>query len=398
MSVRRRGLLARVMMLVVVLLAGGAFPSLPVRAAGAFYTAPTDLGGHSPGDLLRSEELPPDFPGARVFRLLYVSTTSGGDLVAVSGLLAIPTTPAPPEGYPMAAVGHGSVGVGRECAPSIDPSRGTFNGPASYDLFVAPLVDAGYVVVMSDLQGLGVPGPSSYLVGDIEGRNILDSARAAFAFPDAHLQPRVILWGQSQGGHAALFAASMAPVYAPELALAAVVAEAPPTDLAGMYTTLLADDARGGIVSLPLMTIDAWLRQYPEIAVDAVLTPRGRTVLREAVASRCLSAAFFLTQPYRPSDLIRPGALARLGLYVEANTPVFGPYSMPVLITQGGADELVLPRATARFVAGMCRAGTDVTYRSYPGAGHVEVIDAANADVLAWMANVRDGATPSGCR
>src|SRR5690606_15213208 len=149
----------------------------------------------------------------------------------------------------------------------------------SYDLFVAPLVDAGYVVVMSDYRGLGVAGPSSYLVGEPEGRNILDSARAAFAFHDLDLQPDILIWGHSQGGHAALFAAQMASDYAPQLAVAGAVAEAAVAGLEAMSPALIEIDARGGTVALALMTMDGWAHESPEIRLDSVLTAGGQEVL-----------------------------------------------------------------------------------------------------------------------
>jgi alpha-beta hydrolase superfamily lysophospholipase len=161
---------------------------------------------------------------------------------------------------------------------------------------------------------------------------------------------------------------------------------------------LIENNERGGIVSLSLMTIHAWTQEYPEIIIDAVLTDRGMEALNNAVASSCLSAAYFLTQFYRPSDLIRPGALERLAIFVDANTPQSGPYAMPVMVVQGEADEAVPAEATERFVDGMCSAGADVTYRAYADTGHIEVIDAAEGDVLAWMMAVREGtAPPSTC-
>jgi acetyl esterase/lipase len=142
------------------------------------------------------------------------------------------------------------------------------------------------------------------------------------------------------------------------------------------------------------MTIDAWAGEYPEIVVDAVLTERGKDILQDVIRSSCLSAAYFLTQIYRPSDLIRAGALERLAEFVDANTPQLGPYAMPVLVAQGEADEAVPLETTQGFVERMCEAGSRVTYRSYPGAGHIEVIDAALGDVLAWMRTVREGSVP----
>jgi pimeloyl-ACP methyl ester carboxylesterase len=161
-----------------------------------------------------------------------------------------------------------------------------------------------------------------------------------------------------------------------------------------MYAGLIENNARGGIVSLPLMTIDAWAQEYPEIVVDALLTERGLDVLQNVIRSSCLTAAYFLTQIDRPSDLIRPRALERLGEFVDDNTPQSGPYAMPILVVQGEADEAVPADTTRGFVTRMCEAGSHVMYRTYADTGHIEVIDAAQTDVLAWMQLVRAGSEP----
>ena len=40
-------------------------------------------------------------------------------------------------------------------------------------------LDAGYVVAATDYEGLGTPGLHPFLVGESEGRSVLDAARAA---------------------------------------------------------------------------------------------------------------------------------------------------------------------------------------------------------------------------
>lgn len=390
----RPGALALMLMLALLPVAGSAATGVATQNEESFYDAKINLHDAQPGEIIRIEEVAPKSADARVWRMIYVSTTSDDSPVAVSALLAVPAAPAPAEGYPLGSVGHGSVGVGQECAPSIDPWGSALGSPSSYDLFVEPLVSAGYAVVMTDYQGLGVEGSSSYLIGELEGRNILDAARAAFAFPDLDLQPDLMIWGQSQGGHAALFAGQLAPTYAPELDVVGVVAEAPATDLATMYAELIEADARGGIISLPLMTIGAWVEEYPEIVLDAVLTEQGQEVLERVVKPSCLTGAFFLTQILRPSALIQPGALELLDVFIEANTPAPGPYAMPVMVVQGEADETVPMEFTQQFVEQMCDVDTNVTYQTYPDIGHIEVIDAALPDVLGWMQDVRAGVTP----
>lgn len=105
-----------------------------------------------------------------------------------------------------------------------------------------------------------MPGRNSYLVGKTEGRNVLDSIRAAFAFRDVHLRPGALIAGQSQGGHAALFAGELSRSYAPELRIIGVVAQAP---LEAMFRVVLSAGKRGGIVSLLVMAADAYTRTTP---------------------------------------------------------------------------------------------------------------------------------------
>ena len=47
---------------------------------------------------------------------------------------------------------------------------------------------------------------------------------------------------------------------------------------------------------------------------------------------------------------------------LEANTPGNAPIGVPILVTQGDADELVLPAATKDFVGKLCATGEHVEY------------------------------------
>ena len=60
-------------------------------------------------------------------------------------------------------------------------------------------------------------------MGVSEGRSVLDSVRAAANLPKTGAGPRFVVWGHSQGGHAALFAGQLAKSYAPDLALVAEI-------------------------------------------------------------------------------------------------------------------------------------------------------------------------------
>src|SRR3546814_10477393 len=58
------------------------------------------------------------------------------------------------------------------------------------------------------------------------------SSDRARAIPGAAAGEQFAVWGESQGGHAALWAAIAAKSYAPELRLVGTAAAAPPSDLA----------------------------------------------------------------------------------------------------------------------------------------------------------------------
>ncbi len=392
----RRRILVIAGVIVVGLIAGGALIWRAVQppAVSDFYTAPSSLGTDRPGQVLRSEGVESPDANARLWRILYTTTKLDGVVVATSGLVAAPSTPAPSGGYPVVVVAHGTVGINRGCAPSIAPAAKVDETNTAYAFLVGQYVDAGYAVVMADFQGLGVQGDNSYLVGQIEGRNVLDAARALSRFGDIEVAPGMLLAGQSQGGHAALFAAQLAPTYAPELDIIGLAAQAPATDLEAMFLGVLSAGRRGGVVSLPVMAADAFARTYPAIDIDAVLTSRGRGALRNVISKLCLFPAILGTQLANPADLIQPAGLDVLKPFVDHSIPGTD-FKIPMLIAQGDADQVVQPAITQAYVEQLCAVGANVTFKTYAGAGHFDVVSASTADVLAWMAAVRQGATPA---
>lgn len=393
----KRRLVLTVVVIVGLLLAAGGYAAWKIVSPpqiSAFYDPPSPLPVGKPGEIIRTESMDSRFSNARLWRILYYSTDLSGNNVAVSAIIAAPTSAAPADGYPLVAVGHGTVGANRACAPSIDPYTSFNDGPTSYDLFVGPFVSAGYVVVMSDYQGLGTPGDSSYLLGDIEGRNILDAARAAMAFPNLTLRPDFVIWGQSQGGHAALFAGQLARTYASELKVLGVATEAPAADLQAIFQDLTLLNDRGGVVSLPLMAAQAWAKAYSDLNIDTVLTGRGKGALTNVVDNVCLMPAILATQFAKPSDLFLPDAMQVLAPTIAENTPGIGPYVMPLFIAQGDADAVVPVSANTHFAESLCAVDNQLTYKVYEGAGHFAIVNAAQADVLAWMQSLLDGTVP----
>ena len=244
----RRGLLladaARYALSVVfVVLAGSAWWVNGWLAEGApvvdsFYDAPATPPDEA-GVLIRTDAYAGTHPtGGTVRRILYSTTDALGVRAVASALVITPIDP-PPGPRPVISWNWGTTGVARGCAPSLMDSTATrFAIPA-----VEEALARGWVVVGSDYSGRGADGRFPYLVGEGEARSSLDAIRAARQLEDLRLSSDVVVWGHSQGGHAALWTEPVAAEYAPEMRILGTAALAPVTDPLGMAHELTELDA-----------------------------------------------------------------------------------------------------------------------------------------------------------
>lgn len=89
---------------------------------------------------------------------------------------------------------------------------------------------------------MGTAGPQPYLIGQGEGRSVLDSVRAAksldIAEDSLEMADETVVWGHSQGGQAALWTGGLAASYAPDVKLSGVVAMAPASDAIGLVKNM----------------------------------------------------------------------------------------------------------------------------------------------------------------
>ena len=240
-------------------------------------SSPSPLPAGDPGALIRWAPMPAP-GGLRTWRILYHSTALDGRDVAVSGVVFAPDRPAPPGGFPLLAMGHNTTGIAPVCAPSLDPFQPLPGATeAFYEQQVAGFVDGGFVAVATDYQGLGaVDGIHPFLVGETAAYNVLDAARAARALPGLDLASETIIWGHSQGGHAAAWAGQLAPSYAPDLHISGVILGAPAAEPGLILAAATSGEAAtaptpltGYIVTL----VSAWSQVYPETAATPAFTP-----------------------------------------------------------------------------------------------------------------------------
>ncbi len=336
-----------------------------------------------PGRLVRIQPL--EVPaGVRGWRVLYHSTALDGRDIAVSGLVFAPDNPSGAGSRPVVAWAHGSVGLGDTCAPSRTPND-LLGEPILSDLLAR-----GFVVAATDYEGLGTPGSHPWLVGQSEGRGVLDSVRAARQIPEAGAGNRLVAFGVSQGGGAALFAGELAPGYAGELDLLGVVSAAPAAELD--LLALLPEGNLPGVAGFVAMGAFGFKAAYPDLDLGAILSPD--TVAQKESVDRLCQAE--ISNRFRGSRLDRvlvasPAEAPGWAEAILANTPGREKTGVPVLLIHGDADQVVPVQVSQFLFQRLCGLGVEAERQVYGGADHFEVVPAAAGDVLDWIEELQAG-------
>ena len=348
-------------------------PGLP-----SFYSVPTQLPPGPPGTLMKAEQIAAPGIDGTVYLVMYLSETELGQPVAVTGLVMVPTTPAPAGGYPVVTWGHGTNGMAPQCAPSLQPSSAV---PLQNQL-----LDQGWEVTASDYQGEGTPGIMPYLAGVSAARNMIDIVRAARQLPAAHASSNYVVWGHSEGGQTAMFGLNIAASYAPELHLDGVVAGAPPSQFEAIYAFLT-----GSPFQYYLFMAGAGFNVAYGNAIaplSDVITPEGQALL-PILGQGC---ADFLAEQLNQIPLASivpqdPFTVPNWKPLLQANDPgnFTTPSSAPLLIIQGGADEQIPVVTTQLLEQHECSIGQDVERWIYPGQSHAGVIPVSMNDMVTWI-------------
>ena len=370
-----------------------AVKDITVRAPDAFYDPPADVPNR-PGALLRSEPLKDvTLPlGTRGWRILYTTTIDDDTpATAVATVFAPANMPAGPR--PVIAWEHGTTGVLQKCMPSLvsAPSEGI---PA-----LDRVMAAGWVAVATDYSFAEKGGPHPYIIGEGEARAALDAVRAARQMPELTLDKRTVVWGHSQGGHAALWTGIIGPRYAPDVELVGVAAIAPTADMKSIVESNVLVNKRLG----PYLAL-AYSRFYPDVKFEAALRPEAVAAARDMVN---LCGFFPREDPQKIAALAKTfdgPALATTNAAFAARltqNTADGTIAAPLLIAQGLADSVVSPRMTDAYVERRCAAGQRLQFWTFYGADHGTIVQDGTPlrqPLIAWTtARFANEPQPKGC-
>jgi dipeptidyl aminopeptidase/acylaminoacyl peptidase len=338
----------------------------------------------SAGTLIDATPIPSSVAGTHAWRISYHSTDAAGHDIAVSGVLLAPDHPAP--GAPVITWGHPTTGTADECAPSL---QGTAALP-----FPEQVAARGWTMVASDYQGLDSPGPHPYLVGPSEGHTVLDAVRAARHVDGSPVTARspVTIWGFSQGGHAAAFAAQLAPTYATDIDLRGVAVAAPVSSVTSFAKRA---EQRSDQLGVLVTIVGTYPVAYPDLDPATVLTPEAVSQLGE-LERRCIGDVnIFFDRPI-PTVVAHPATSQQpWASRFEENEAGRQPSPVPALVVQGAKDDIVDPADTAAFVQRWCDQHVAVDSVIVPDANHGVL---SEQPFLDWIAGRFDGdPAPSTC-
>ena len=333
----------------------------------------------SPGAVLRTTTatLPPELsPLATGKRIEYATTNLSGATIAATGLVLTPKTG---KKNRTVAWSHGTTGLADQCAPSTSQAMFWPEARAA----VAALLRKGWTVAAPDYPGLGTELPHPYLVGNSEGRSIIDAVRAARNL-DGDLSTQYAVDGHSQGGQGALFAGQLAPSYDGNLVLKGVAAIAPVSNLDVIAPLIPGTPGQGYLV----------MALYGIKAVESTFDPSTylaapANLRTQVLQSGCLDQILGRYAPLTPEELVPSGVVSRTVLtkLAQYGNPATVAPSAPILIVHGTLDDAVPYFITADYLLEQLSAyDQPVRFVPISGATHDGAVFASTGLVADWIA------------
>jgi pimeloyl-ACP methyl ester carboxylesterase len=168
------------------------------------------------GQIVKKEEISTPIPGARAWKIAYISSDVNDIPTLATALVVAPL--GADVNRKVVAWAHGTTGTAQNNGPSQQENPAVplneyflIGGNSSTDYgfpAIESFIRAGYVVVGTDYQGLGGGGRHQYSVALTNGRDVINSVRAVSSEQLGGAGKTAVAIGWSQGGGAVLSMAS----------------------------------------------------------------------------------------------------------------------------------------------------------------------------------------------
>jgi pimeloyl-ACP methyl ester carboxylesterase len=365
----------------------------------AFYNPATPTGVH--GDLIsyRTATVNLGTGGAAVkaWNVQYQSTDSVGAANVVTGTVIVPTTAWAGSGdRPVISYAVGTHGLAQPCAPSLQLAGGTDYETAN----INAALKAGYAVLVTDYAGYTTGDTPTYLAGASQGNAVLDIVKAASQIPSVGISAsaKTAIWGYSQGGQSASWAAERKATYAPSLNLVAVAAGGTPADF--ITTAKYLDGSNGA--SFLFGGVIGLAEQYPaQIPLDTLANANGQAAIARGKNECVFEALFDLMNhslsEYTVNNQSLDQLIAQPVIAATLKAQNLGSTKVPVPLYQyhGQADEFIPIEQHVALKKQYCNRFSNVTFEVYPSEHIVTQFQAAPT-VLTWLGDRFNGKSTLG--
>ena len=339
-------------------------------------------------------------PSIKAWTVLYQSTDQHGKPDWVTGTVIAPTSAWKGKGErPVVTYAEGTQGLAHQCAPSLQIAEGTeYDGGA-----IIESLKKGYAVTVTDYQGYTNGAVPTYAAGRAEGQAVLDVVRAGRQLPGSGITEKdpTVVWGYSQGGQAASWAAELQPTYAPDVKMIGLAAGGVPANLQaiGEFDNASVGTAFGldGLIGLSAA--------YPE---EFNLASLSNTAGLEAAGKLLDECALQSLAEFRDVNDDQYTAGNKTFTQLEAEHPAIekvldeqqlGTKAVPVPVYHyhGLEDEFVPVKQDVELHQKWCELGVKDDFQLYPG-DHLLTDPTAIANVIKWIEERLAGKTaPSTC-
>ncbi len=399
-----RGVLALSILMILAVPSGAAAAPAEGPSGSAFYTPPSPTPAGSAGELVwyrpATVNLNVTLPSIKAWTVLYQSTDQHGNRDWVTGTVIVPTAKWSGKGErPVVTYAEGTQGLAQSCAPSLQIAAGTeYDGGA-----IIESLKKGYAVTVTDYQGYTSGAIPTYAAGKAEGQAVLDAVRAGRQVPGSGISASapVIVWGYSQGGQAASWAAELQSSYAPDVKMVGLAAGGVPANLQaiGEFDNASVGTAFGldGLIGLSTA--------YPE---EFNLASLSNTAGLEAAGRLLNECAIQSLAEFRDVNDDAYTIGNKTFTQLEAEHPAvekvideqqLGTKAVPVPVYHyhGLEDEFVPVAQDVALHQAWCSLGVTDDFQLYPG-DHLLTDPTAIGNVIKWVGERLEGKkAPSTC-